>query len=343
MYTNLILPASMMVGTIIGAGMFSLPFAFLKSGLITGFSFLIGFALLYAVIYWLYADVILKTKGEHRFIGYAQMYLGQKGFWSAFFVSFVQLFFVLTVYLVLAPSFTKIFIGGHNLIHLLLFWFIGSLIIVLNVRKIAISEFLMVLGMLIIILLVFVFGAFKLDLNIFKSIGCGSNLLFSIGPVLFALSGTLAVPEVVSYFRESGISTKFLKGSLLLGSCLSAFAYGCFVFGVLGLSRYVSEDAISGLVGRAPQGLLMILGVLGLLSLMSSYIVVGLNVRKVLEKDLGFSRLPAISLVVTIPLLLYLIGFQSFIGTVSFMGSFFTPIEILLLIWIWVKVRKSHS
>jgi len=330
----------MMVGTIIGAGMFSLPYAFLKSGLIAGFSFLLGFALLYAVIYWLYADIILKTKGEHRFIGYARMYLGQKGFWSAFFIGFIQLFFVLTVYLILAPSFSKIFIGGGDFMHLITFWLIGSLIILLNVKKIALSEFLMVMGMLVIIFLVFIFGVFKIDLNVLRGIGCGSNLLFSIGPVLFALSGTLAVPEVVSYFRESKLSVKFLKGSLLLGSCLSAFAYGCFVVGILGLSKYISEDAIAGLVGQAPRGLLAVLGILGFLSLFSSYVIVGLNIRKVLEKDLGFPRLAAIFLVIFVPFLLYLIGFQSFIGTVSFMGSFFTPIEILLLIWIWFKVKK---
>ena len=357
MYKNILLPASMMAGTIIGAGMFSLPFAFLRSGLIAGFSFLFLFALLYAIIYFIYSDIILKTEGDHRFIGYAKIYLGTTGFWSAFLISLVQLFFVLTIYLILAPSFTKIFIGGSNLSHLLFFWIIGSLVILLSVRKIALSEFIIVAGMFLIILMVFLFGGFNINLNFLKNISFGSNAFFAVGPVLFALSGTLAVPEVVSYFsaiggslpagkhgasggKESGVSLTSLKKSLALGSFLSALAYAGFVVGILGLSKVISEDAVSGLIGFVPQWFLIALGILGFLSLISSYIVVGLNVRKILEKDFSFPSFWAMSLVVFIPPILYFLGFQSFVGAVSFMGSVFTPIEILLLVLIWLRVRK---
>src|SRR3989344_6445924 len=236
MYKNILLPASMMAGTIIGAGMFSLPFAFLKSGLIAGFSFLFIFALLYVIIYFIYSDVILKTEGDHRFIGYAKIYLGRIGFSAAFFVSFIQLLFVLTIYLILAPSFTKIFIGGSNLSHLLFFWILGSLFILLNVKRIALSEFIIVASMFLIIFMFFLFGGFKMDLNFLKNISMGSNMFYAIGPILFALSGTLAVPEVVSYFKESEVSLKFLKKSLALGSFLSALAYAGFVVGIIALS-----------------------------------------------------------------------------------------------------------
>jgi len=332
-----------MAGTIIGAGMFSLPFAFLKSGLIAGFSFLFLFALLYALIYFIYSDIILKTEGDHRFIGYAQIYLGKTGFWTAFLTSLVQLFFVLTIYLILAPSFTKIFIGGNSLNHLLFFWIVGSLVILLNVRKIALFEFIIVAGMFLIILIVFLFGGFKIDINFLKNITFGSNAFFAIGPILFALSGTLAVPEAISYFKESGVSLGFLKKSLALGSFFSALAYAGFVIGILGLSRFISDDAISGLIGSVPDWFMIILGILGFLSLISSYIVVGLNVRKILERDFNFSGFLAVIFVVFAPLILYFLGFQNFIDAVSFMGSVFAPIEIFLLLLIWLKLKKATS
>lgn len=338
MYKNILLPASILAGTIIGAGMFSLPFVFLKSGLIAGFSFLFLFALIYSIIYFIYSDIILRTEGDHRFVGYAKIYLGRPGFWAAFFISFIQLFFVLTIYLILAPSFTKIFIDGSYLSHLLFFWIAGSLIILFNVRRIALAEFFIIAGMLLIIFLVFLFGGFKADFNFLKNIIFGPNTFAAIGPILFALSGTLAVPEVVSYFKKSGASLNFLRKSLVLGSFLSAVAYAAFVVGILGLSKVISGDAISGLIGSAPQWLLAILGILGFLSLISSYIVVGLNARKVLEHDFNFSKLLAMILVVFIPPLLYFLGFQNFISSVSFMGAVFTPIEILLLIFIWLKM-----
>lgn len=340
MYKKLFLPASILAGTIIGAGTFSLPFVFLKSGLIAGFSFLFLLALIYSIIYFIYSDIILRTEGEHRLVGYAKIYLGRPGFGAAFFISFIHLFFVLAIYLILAPSFTKIFIGGSYLGHLLFFWIAGSLVILFNVRKIALAEFFIVAGMFLIILFVFLFGGFKIDFNFLKNISFGPNVFAAIGPILFALSGTLAVPEVVSYFKESGVSLNFLKKSLVLGSFLSALAYAAFVIGILGLSKVISEDAISGLIGSAPQWLLAILGILGFLSLISSYIVVGLNARKILEHDFNFSKLFAMILVVFIPPLLYFLGFQNFIGSVSFVGAVFAPIEILLLIFIWLKMRR---
>lgn len=340
MYKNIFLPASILAGTIIGAGMFSLPFIFLKSGLMAGFSYLLLFALIYSIIYFIYSDIILRTEGSHRFVGYSKIYLGKLGFYASLFTGLIQLFFVLTIYLILSTSFIKIFIGGSYLNHLLFFWILGSLIILFKIRKIALYEFFIVAGMSLIIFLVFLFGGFNIDFNLLKNISFGHNPFAAIGPILFALSGTLAVPEIISYFKESGVPLNFLKKGLVLGSFLSALAYTAFVVGILGLSKVVSDDAVSGLVGSAPAWLLMVLGILGFLSLISSYIVVGLNVRKILEYDFNFSEKVAMFSVVFIPPLLYFLGIQDFIKAVSFMGSVFIPFEILLLTLIWIKMDK---
>ena len=328
----------MLSGGIIGAGIFSLPFVFNKFGVLSGLIALFAFAFIYALIYFIYADVVLRTEGEHRFVGYSKIYLGRPGFWASIFIGLIQLLLVLTVYLILAPSFTQLIFGGSYLAHLLFFWLVGSFLILFDGKRVALFEFFIVSGILSIIFFVFIFGIINADISFNQSFNIDS--LGVLGAVIFALSGVMVVPEVVAYFRESSSPLKFLKRSLLLGSFLPALAYFIFVVGILGLSKNVSGDAVSGLVGQAPGWLVIFLGCLGFLSLTSSYVLVSLNTRHILEYDFSMTTRIARSLVVFIPLILYFIGIKEFTEVVSFTGAIFIPLEIILLILIWLRANK---
>src|SRR3989344_6228056 len=155
LFKPILLPASILAGTVIGAGIFSLPFVFKNVGLATGLFYLFFFAVFYLAVYLISADLIRKTPGEHRLVGYAKIYFGRTGFGAALFIGLIQLFFVLTIYLILAPSFSQLFIADNFIYHFWAFWILGSAAILLNVRKIALLEFLMVAGILAIIFLIF--------------------------------------------------------------------------------------------------------------------------------------------------------------------------------------------
>lgn len=343
MFSKIVLPASILAGTVIGAGMFSLPFVFKSVGLSTGFFYLILFSLIYIFIYFFYADLMIRSGGEHRLLGCARIYWGEKGFWAAFFVNLIQLFFVLTIYLVLAPSFLKLFIGGKDIYYILFFWILGSFIILSSTKRIALSEFLITGGMITIIFLVFLMG-FK-NFFSFSSDFSGFDLsnFFAAGPILFSLAGALAVPEILRYFKESRIPLSYLKTAIIGGSILPVIVYGAFIVGILGLSPVVSEDSVSALVGVLPPFFLALMGILGFLSLISSYIIIGLNIRRVLKYDVGLSGWLSRTLTIFVPIGLYFIGFQNFIRLVSFTGAVFLPLESIFIILIWLKADKKSS
>ncbi|MCL5017042.1 MAG: hypothetical protein M1155_00025 [Patescibacteria group bacterium] len=340
MFKKFLLPASMLAGTIIGAGMFSLPFVFKRAGLPLSFLILFLFSLIYVFVYFLYSDVILRTGSEHRLLGYARIYFGRVGFWSAIVIGLLQLFFILTVYLILAPSFSQLIFGGSYGYNFLFFWMIGSVLLLLGTKKIAGVEFFIVTGILLIIVLVFFSGLAKIGSYGFYGIGSQNNVLTVIGPALFSLSGVLFIPEIITYFKKSDISLRFLKRSLLLGSFMPAIAYSAFVLGIIGISSIVSEDAIGGLMGNVPFWTTAVLGVLGFFSLLSSYALTGLNIRHTLEYDLSVKRAMAEILIIFIPPAIYFLGFKDFVNTVSFVGSMFIPMEIIFLILIWWRMDK---
>src|SRR3989344_7606220 len=131
----IILPASILGAAIIGAGVFALPFVFNQVGIATGLFYLFIFSVIYIFIYLFYADLAIRTPGEHRFVGYARMYLGESGFLASLLISFVQTILTLTIYLILAPSFSRLFVADGYLSHLLVFWALGSLAILFSTRR----------------------------------------------------------------------------------------------------------------------------------------------------------------------------------------------------------------
>jgi len=127
---------------------------------------------------------------------------------------------------------------------------------------------------------------------------------------------------------------------VVLGVIAPAVAYALFIFGVIALSGSVSSDAITGLAGRVSPVVLIGIGILGLLSIFSSYIVVGLHVKNVLLFDLRFPAFLRFFIVVLGPLVIYFSGFQNFIGLVSFVGGIFLTFEGILIVAMWLKANK---
>ena len=142
-----IFQVSLLAGTIIGAGVFALPFVFNTVGVGAGFFYLVLGAIVFTIIHLMYADVVMRTAGEHRFLGYAGIYLGRQSFLPILLMTVVETVFVLAIYLILSKSFSQLvnFPGG-DLEAVLFFWFVSSLSIFLGLRKIAILELLATAG-----------------------------------------------------------------------------------------------------------------------------------------------------------------------------------------------------
>jgi amino acid permease len=343
MYKNLILPASLLAGTIIGAGVFALPFVFVKAGIVTGLFYLMIFCLVFILIHLMYAEVIIKTNAEHRFPGYVKIYLGKYFFGLANLTSVLGLLLTLTIYLVLSLSFWQLILplnfGISDIIKILIFWFLGSLAIFWEVRRIALSEFLITGGIILIILLLFIFGVFHWGKVITSPIFNFKNIFLPFGVVLFSLAGRVAISTVINYFQKIGQPLIKARRAIIFGTLIPALVYLLFIFGVLGLSAEVSEDAVSGLMGNVNSFILFLIGVFGLVSFWSSYIVIGLDVKNSLKYDLKFPKILAGLIVIFFPLFLFLAGWQNFLFLMGIVGGIFISLEGILISLMWLKTR----
>jgi len=343
---NLIGPIGLLTGGIIGAGVFSLPYVFHTSGLLIGIGMLVLATIAYCFIHLMYADIIIGTPGQHRFVGYIARYLGTKASYLAILMAVVEMVFVMTIYLVLSISFTKLLIPQFSpLLALVLFWAISSACIFINPRRFVFAEVLASVGIILVIGLLFVVGLPKLGVTSNQPLIGEGNIFLPLAAILFALSGRVAIPPLIDHFRKRNLSTSVvsIRKAILLGTSIPAVVYVFFVLSILALSGSVSEDSITGIIGLIPAWLSIAIGVLGLLSLWSSYILVGLDVSNTLKFDLELPLWLRLCVVVVAPIVLYVLGFSNFIGLVGLVGGIFLAIEGVFILLAWLSAREKKS
>ncbi len=342
---NFLLAVGILAGTIIGAGVFSLPYVFTKLGILTGVLYLIAFGLIYYIIHRRYMDILQSEDlEEHHFSYFAKKYLSK--FWGKMSSGLVilELVFALTIYLILSKSFAGLIFGEAGIWAVLVFWALGSVLIFGRGSLTGWSELIGGLGIILITFLILLAGGQEGTLNVPATQSFDLfYFLLPFGPLLFSFSGRAAVSKVVMFHRELPERKRFpLKKVILWGTIIPAFVYFVFVLGVLRIAPDVSPDTVGGLAGL-PYKFLMMIGITGLLSLWTSYFVLGDNVYDILRFDILKKNAPAAVIVLLTPLLLYFLGFQNFITTVSIAGGFFLAFEAIFINTMWVRMRKMKG
>ena len=99
----------------------------------------------------------------------------------------------------------------------------------------------------------------------------------------------------------------------------------------------ITEDTLSGLTNW-PRWKLNLLGLLGLFAIWTSYLPIALEIKNSIEKDLRWSRIASLALVVFVPLVLIAVGFNNFSAVIGLVGGVFLAFQYLFIIWVSKKV-----
>ncbi len=331
---------SVLVGTIVGAGIFGLPYAFAKSGFIIGLFYLLVLAVVFLITKLCYAEIILRTQDDLEMPGYVSRYLGKKGKVLITCSLILGIYGALTAYLIGVGEFLfsilNPLVGGSQIFWSLVFWVIASYFVLRGIGIVSQIEMIMALGLIFIVLLVFVLSYPYLDLNNLKTINF-RDFLFPYGVVLFALGGASALPTMR---RILGPKTNLIKKSIVLGTLIPILIYIIFCFSVIGVSGLnTSETALTGLAKLTNGRVLLIGGIFGILAMTTSFLALGFILRELIHRDYKVPLIPAWSLTVLIPILLFLLGLRSFILVISFAGGILSGIQGIVLIAAYYKAK----
>ena len=94
-----------LISTIVGVGIFGLPFAFAKAGFFIGLGFLLLVTLITLAVDWIYGEIVLRTETKHQLVGYTRLYLGPFFQKVIFFASVFTGYSALLAYTVIAGDF----------------------------------------------------------------------------------------------------------------------------------------------------------------------------------------------------------------------------------------------
>ncbi|OQX71265.1 hypothetical protein B6D52_02150 [Candidatus Parcubacteria bacterium 4484_255] len=339
---NFIQATSILIGTIVGAGIFGLPYAFSKVGFIPSIFYLLFLGIVFLITKFCYAEVILRTKDDMEMSGYVRRYLGKN--WQILItVSLILgIFSALIAYTIgvgqLLHAILGPVLGGNQVFWSLCFWTLASILVFKGIGIISKVELFMAFGLITIVLIVFGMSYSYIDINNLKSFH-PENLFFPYGAVLFALGGATAIPTMR---RILGNNVKLLKKAIILGLSVPILIYILFSLTVVGVNgESVSETAITGLAKATNNGILLIGGIFGVLAMTTSFLALGHILRELFQRDYKIPKFSAWALTVFTPLIVFLLGLRSFIVVISFAGGILSGIQGIALINSYYRARKS--
>ena len=329
-----------LVGTTIGAGIFSLPYAFFKSGFIIGFLEFIAIVAAVLLIQLIIGEIALRTKGKKRLIGYTEEYLGYK--WKLFVTISTLLggIGVLLVYIILAGHFLSFLISQSAVSSSLIFFAVWFLFILVKPRIFGKTELIFSFSVISIIILISSFNVGYIDFNNFKGLNI-DNILLPYGVILFAISGYYVIPEMEDII---GTSKRKLKKAIICGTLISAIVYLFFIFIVLGVSgNLTSPDAISGLAGVLNSRAILLLGsFLGLLAVSGASLSYGIYIKETLWYDFKINKWLAWLITGAAPLTLFLLGARNFVTVIGIIGALFFAFQAVVVLLIHKKSKSSE-
>ena len=346
MRKNFLFALSILIGTIVGAGVFGIPYVIAKSGIVPGFFyfFILGGAVL--LIHLFFGEIVLRTKGKQRLIGYSQKYLGK---WGKLLITIAVILGVsgaLLAYLILAGDFLEILFSPYtNLTSFyfsLIFGVVLSYFIFRGIKLIAPTELFTNLLFFLIIFIVFSLCLPKINFSNLSLFNL-PDIFLPYGVILFSLIGWSAIPEIVEILKTAE-EKKSLKKIIISGIVIVIVFYILFAAGIIGITgEKTSTDTLSGLIPFL-GGKIIFFGVLaGLITLADSFLILGLYLRNTFIYDLKISKNLAFLIACGLPLILFLIGFRSFIGTIGFVGTILGAIEGIIIVLIFKKAKTMSD
>ncbi len=343
LFKNYIYPVATLAGSIIGVGIFSLPYIALKSGIWLMLGYFLVLTLIIIIIHLVFTEISLKTPDFKRFPGFVGHHLGKPAEAVATAAIVFGAFGILLAYLIIGSEFLagilQPYFGGGSIFYAIFYFIIVSVVVGLGIKVISKVEFWALALLFLSLIIIFIKGFYLIKFNnIFIS-----NFKFQIsnsflpyGAIMFALWGTGLIPEVEEMLVGN---KKSIKKIVIISTLIPAIIYILFTFLILGIAgSQTTESALSGLKNFLGNGAYIIALFAGVITTFTAFITQGLTLKKVLVYDMKIKNWQALIITCFTPLVLFLLGLKSFIPLLSFTGGVLLGINGILILLMYNKI-----
>lgn len=333
-------------GTIIGVGLFGLPYITAQIGFIPMIFYFLVLGAIMIVIQLIYGEITLRTVENHRLPGYSKIYLNKWAEKLVYCTTFIGLTGALLAYIIVGGEFLASLLipvfGGTTFLYSSLFFIAGALIIYFGAGPVSKTEFFG-LGLFFTVLIILSvkvlphispenFTAVTLDLK---------NFFLPYGVILFSLGGMAVVPEMEEILKEK---EKSVKNIIIIGTIIPIITYLFFIVAVFGVTgAETTQEGMIGLNNALGNGIVQLGFIFGIITTFTSFLTLGITLKKEFRFDLGLPCWLAWFLACAPAFILFLLGFRQFINIIGFVGAVTLGIDIIIIILIYLKVKKKSQ
>ncbi len=325
---------ALIIGTVIGAGVFGIPYAISQSGFFLGLVNLAFVGFIVTVMTLFMGEVVLRTDDTKQFIGLAEKYLGSWGKWLMFLSMTLGIFGALTAYLVGIGQSLFHLLGGSPILYSILFFAFAAPIVYFGLKTVSKVE----LGLSAILVVIFIVISFLLMPQIkFSNLTYldFSKIMVPYGVILFATLGYSVIPEVEILLKNQ--KEKMLS-SIIIAMVICLGIYALFSFSSLGVyGNKIAEIATESLTG----GLNVLGTTVAILAMATGFLALSLVLKHVLELDLKINPKLAWAVVCFIPFLIVLLISPSFVTTIGLTGTYAGGLTGVLCALMVKQARKK--
>ena len=340
----------MMIGAIIGVGIFGLPYAFAQSGFAIGLLELFILGSFLTILQLMFGEVVVQTPGTHRLVSYIGLYLGPVWKWVALLAFDLGIWGAMLAYMVVGGEFLHALLspllGGSESLYAYVVAVVASIFIFGGLKFVSRIEVLIIGILLFLFLFIILTSLPHIQWSHYTTLTI-SKFFVPYGVILFALSGLGIIPELKEVL---GNDRKHLLGSVIIsGMTFILFLYALFSFAIVGVTGSATTmTGFEGLIVTLGQTFAIVTALLGSMTIFSIYLVLGIELLNTFKFDFHRSHRFSWVFVCVVPILLFYLGFREFIGIISFVGGVFGGIlGILVALMYWVMRRsggcKTHQ
>ncbi len=330
---------SVLIGTIVGAGILGIPYVTMQSGF--GISLInmiiIAIAMIVTMLYL--GQISLASEKNHHLPGYAEKYLGKKGKMLMFIAFAFGIYSAIVAYLIgEGESLSFLFFSHTNYsLHFgIVVWLIVSLMSYYGLKAFKDGEEIGVILIFILIISITVFAWNKIDVSNL-SYNYPEKFFVPFGVILFAFLGFSSIPEVKNIIRND---EKTMKKSIILANIIVFFIYAIFAAVVVGFKGIDTPQIATLALGK---GFVL----LGMITMFTSYLALSIALIDSLTFDFKIKRTKAWLYTISIPMMLFItvqiFSLASFTRVLGIGGVVSGGLMAILILFMARRSKKIHE
>lgn len=333
---------AVLIGSMVGVGIFGLPYAFAKVGFLAGIFFLILIALSTVLVNLMYGEVILRTHAKHQLLGYTRRYLGPTFEKLVFFSAVLGGYVGLLAYIIISSNFLNTLLSPLFYVppstYSIGFAIVLSIIVFRGIKTVSWLE--MIFASMFVAIIILIFATGSKGINPGNFLGFNRSFIFlPYGILLFAFAGLIGIPIQ----REILVGQEHrLKSSIWTAIGIAAGLYVLFTLTVVGISgNMTTPDAVSGLYKFLGSKITFLTALFGIFAITTSFMMLASGMIQTFHFDFNVGRFKSWLLVIAPPVLLYLAGIRAFVDIVSLAGGVAIGLEQILVTFLYAKAKSD--